>query len=163
MRRTEGVLWTGALGAGLALAGFFFLRLAQVRSDGPLEPAWDRQSCAQCGMLLSDPRFACEVRPSSGETLFFDDPGCLLSYLRAHPQSASPAIYLRRFDAPGWLPLRSAAFMEVPDSPMGYRLACVDPGRTGSHPLAWAEGRVDAESRSRSGGPKSAREGGTRD
>jgi copper chaperone NosL len=149
MRRFESMLWAILLGAGLTLAGLGFLRMSSSSPNGPVEPSWDHQTCAQCGMLLSDPRFACEIRRASGETLFFDDPGCLLSYLKAHPRPPSQVVYLHRHNGAGWLPIEGAAFVEVPDSPMGYRLACVDPSQAGSHTLAWAGDRADAEPQGR--------------
>lgn len=48
-----------------------------------VEIKWDRDTCARCSMVISDRRFAGEIRGGPDNTVFkFDDPGCLAFWLR---------------------------------------------------------------------------------
>src|SRR5665213_2957577 len=146
MKTVERVIWATVLVTLLVLGGNW-LWWTTTAPVGPLEPAWDRQACTQCGMLLSDHRFACQLRTPQGETLFFDDPWCLLTYEKTHTKSE--AVYFHDFNGSDWLSSTRVAFMEVPGSPMGYRLACVDTRVKNSQSLAWAEKHLDTDSPSR--------------
>ncbi|MDP2752494.1 MAG: hypothetical protein Q8O31_07835 [Rhodocyclaceae bacterium] len=43
---------------------------------------WDRDICVTCNMVISDPRFAGEMRGGPKDTVFkFDDPGCVALWL----------------------------------------------------------------------------------
>jgi copper chaperone NosL len=112
-----------ALGAALAL----LLTLAGCAPEGPADVAWDKVACAHCKMLVSDPRFAAQLRLEGGEFLFFDDPGCLL---RARAAQARPvaAVWFHDSAGEGWLAEREVAFVRVSESPMGYGLAAVRVG-----------------------------------
>ena len=124
LRRTT---WTLA-GVVLA-AGFVWVVVrSQAAPDGPQPVVWDRQSCAECGMSVSDPRFACQLQTGSGDVLDFDDPGCLFRHL-ARETAPVHATWFRDFDADRWLSRGEAAFAPVAHSPMGYDLAAVSAGR----------------------------------
>ena len=50
--------------------------------DGMAEIKWDRDTCVRCSMVISDRRFAAELRGGPDNTVFkFDDPGCLAFWL----------------------------------------------------------------------------------
>lgn len=123
----------------LALAGAALLLVACKKGDWPEGMApihWDRDTCAQCAMVISDPRFAAELRGGPSNTAFkFDDIGCLSVWLReksaAHPWAQAPEtrIWVAGFDSPGrdailWLDARMAHYIER-SSPMGFNFAAV--------------------------------------
>lgn len=84
----------------------------------PVDPVWGKQACAHCAMLVSDPRFGAELTTREGDRLFFDDPGCMASYVRER----SP--HVRRMwvhDATGaWVDATQARFRTGASSPMDF-------------------------------------------
>lgn len=98
------------------------------REAGPVDVAWDRTRCAECGMLVSDPAFAAQRHLEAGEVLHYDDPGCLLVSLepRDLPGTAdADALYFHHREEDRWLDPAEARFVETKDSPMGYRIGAV--------------------------------------
>jgi len=92
---------------------------------GPLEPVWDKESCAHCGMAVSDPRYAAEIQTRDGRVLYFDDPGCLLQYQKdRHPEER--AVYFHHSREPRWLPSGATGFVKAARTPMNWGLAAVD-------------------------------------
>lgn len=51
---------------------------------GPKDPVWGKQPCAHCNMLVSEPLYAAQALNPRGDRLFFDDVGCMASYLLEH-------------------------------------------------------------------------------
>ena len=118
-------------------------------SEGPQPIAFDRERCAHCGMLISDPAFAAQLLTQDGEVASFDDPGCLLLALDAKP--AVRARWFHHLREPRWVPGERVAFLRVPRSPMGSGLAAVEAGEAGALSLpearallAATRGREDA-------------------
>ena len=73
-------------GPGLARAFLVGALLAACgRSSQPAPIAFDREPCAHCRMLISDPAFAAQLENADGEVASFDDPGCLLAALSYLP------------------------------------------------------------------------------
>ena len=106
--------------------------------EGVVEIKWDRDTCARCNMIISDPRFAAQLRggPSSEkQTSFkFDDIGCLVFWLRdkaaQYPWMADAATRLWAADSANprevvWLDARQAHYVVGGHSPMGYNFAAV--------------------------------------
>ena len=129
------------IGANLLLilmTGLLVVLMGRLRTpqNGAAEVAWNRELCAQCGMVVGDRHFAAQLQTRDGRTLNFDDPGCLMSFLQQrHP--AVRAIYVRNARADNWLPEAGAAFVRVPQSPSGFGLAAVTKDTPGA--LSWAE------------------------
>ena len=110
-------------------------------AGGPGPVAWDRVSCAECRMLVGDPRFAAQLRTAEGERRYFDDPGCLLLHLAG----AAPAIdgaWVHHAHEDRWLALDETGFVALAPSPMGYGLGAVERGRTGAIDREGALARV---------------------
>lgn len=120
------------------------------RAVGPAPVAWDRTRCQRCGMLVSDPGYAAQLRRSDGSVEVFDDPGCLLLTLGAGAGEGSPALWFHHAREERWLAGDAVAFVAAPHTPMGYGLAAVGaaeaPDGLG---LAAARGRVDQLERRR--------------
>ena len=83
----------------------------------PSEPVWNKQPCGHCHMLVSDPQFAAQLVTRSHERQYFDDPGCLAAYLRAHADVVEHA-WVR--SETGWVLAEHARFHAGANSPMGY-------------------------------------------
>ena len=104
--------------------------------DGMAEIKWDRDTCNRCSMVISDRRFACEVRGGPDNVVFkFDDPGCMAFWLREkaekYPWMADPStkVWIADFDSKSreemhWLDPKRAWFV-TRTSPMGYNFAAV--------------------------------------
>ena len=97
--------------------------------DGMAEIKWDRDTCVRCSMVISDRRFAAELRGGEKDTVFkFDDIGCAVVWMRDkandHPWLAEPAtrIWVADSGANGekWLDARKAHYTGGKMSPMGY-------------------------------------------
>lgn len=108
--------------------------------------AFGRESCAQCGMTISDPRFAAQLQTTAGDIYDFDDPGCLLSFLRQHHPEVR-AIYFHAFDTDTWLNAEKVALVGGKQSPMGYGLGAVSEGTAGAMSLAEAQRYLQARRR----------------
>jgi hypothetical protein len=74
------------------IAGFALTPLAAALSacgksgawpEGMAEIKWDRDTCVRCSMVISDRRFAAEMRGGEKNTVFkFDDIGCAVFWMR---------------------------------------------------------------------------------
>jgi hypothetical protein len=85
--------------------------------DQPAEPAWNKQACGHCHMLLSDPSTAAQIVNDRGERVFFDDVGCLAAYLADRPRAAHRAwVHL----GSQWRQARAARYAAGASTPMGY-------------------------------------------
>jgi copper chaperone NosL len=101
--------------------------------EGMAEIKWDRDTCVRCNMVISDPRFAAEMRGGEKDVAFkFDDIGCLVFWLRdkaaQHPWMAEPATRMWVADSSDmsgktWLDARRAHYLGGRLSPMGYNFA----------------------------------------
>lgn len=111
--------------------------------DG-MEPIhWDRDVCAQCGMVISDPRFAVEARvnePKKG-IYKFDDIGCLVAWTDTQSKRTGLPPWWKDKDARAWvadfsspvenrdmlkwLDVHTARYIER-SSPMGHNYAAVE-------------------------------------
>jgi copper chaperone NosL len=111
--------------------------------DGMLPIKWDRDTCARCSMVISDPRFAAQLRGGPrNETFRFDDIGCAAMFgveKRAqHPWLGDAAVCWWVADTASegkrWLDARQAHFVAGMHSPMGYdfgAFATAQPGSVG--------------------------------
>ena len=116
-------------------------------------------ACAFCRMPVSDPRLAAQLVSPGEETRFFDDVGCLRSYLAA-AQSLPPraAAFVADHETGRWVAAASAAYERCPgiETPMGSHLIAHAPG---SAPRGAACEAVPASAIL---GAASATQGGTR-
>src|SRR4051812_27146948 len=69
------------------------------------EPVWNKQACAHCHMLLSEPRYAAQRVTQNGERMFFDDVGCMAAELAG---SAPGRAWVHTED--GWESIDKAGF-----------------------------------------------------
>ena len=128
----------------LGITGFALTPLAALLSgckkdawpEGMVELKWDRDTCVVCNMVISDRRFAGEMRGGPNNTVFkFDDPGCMALWLKdkaeKYPWLADSATRMwvadfnsKNRDEITWLDPRRAFYI-TRTSPMGFNFAAV--------------------------------------
>ena len=129
-------------GGAIALVALGCDREAGKWPPGMQPIKWDRDTCARCNMVISDPRFAAELRGGGKDTTFkYDDIGCLVFWLRdkaaQHPWMGESATRLWVADSTDksgatWLDPRAAHYLGGRLSPMGYNFAAVRDAVSGS-------------------------------
>jgi copper chaperone NosL len=129
-----------ALALALGLLGL--ASLACEDANAPVDPVWGKQACASCAMLVSDPRFAAQLATEDGSRVFFDDAGCMATWLREHGGRAR-RLWVRN-GAATWVDARTARFASGEKSPMNYGFAPAEGGDQ-----QWAD--VEAAARARGG------------
>ena len=104
--------------------------------EGMVEIKWDRNTCVRCNMVISDRRFAAEMRGGPSKTVFmFDDIGCLVFWLRDQADKyswmtdAATRLWVadsesKSRDEMQWLDPRQASYVSK-TSPMGYNFGAV--------------------------------------
>lgn len=132
-------------------AGFLLTPLAAALSacgkdegwpEGMQAIKWDRDTCVICNMVISDRRFAGEMRGGPKNTVFkFDDPGCIALCINdkadKFPWVRDPAtkIWVADSNSRGnevrWLEARTAQYA-AKFSPMGYNYGAVAYPQPGS-------------------------------
>jgi len=135
----------------LAASGFLLTPLAAALSgckqdswpDGMAEIKWDRDTCARCSMVISDRRFAAQLRGGPDKAVFkFDDIGCMVFWLRDKADKypwlaeAGTRFWVADFTSKSreemrWLDPKRAQYM-TKVSPMGYNFAAVSTPMPGS-------------------------------
>ena len=127
-----------------ALAGLGGCGEADHWPEGMQPIMWDRDTCVVCSMVISDRRFAGEIRGGPRKTVFkFDDPGCIALWLAdknvQYPWMGEPDTRLwiadvgNRGAAVNWLDGRRAHYI-TRTSPMGFNFGAIE------HPV---DGSVD--------------------
>lgn len=89
--------------------------------------------CAECGMIISDERFAAgavvEIGPNDYTHRIFDDIGGMVTYVADHPELTFANFYVHDYATQEWIDAHVATFLisEAIHSPMGHGiLACRD-------------------------------------
>ncbi len=138
----------------LSAAGFLLTPLAAALSacqkdgwpEGMVEIKWDRDTCTRCKMVISDRRFAAQLRGGPQDAAYkFDDIGCLLFWIRDKaaemPWLTDPAtkMWVADLNSKGhdvkWLDPRHAHYVGR-HSPMGYNFAATAQPQAGSQDFA---------------------------
>lgn len=111
------------VGAGWALAG-----CSGEPSSGPVQVKWDRDADPRCGMIISDKRFAVQIRDPQGKAWKFDDIGCAMFWLSQRPfneETPNTEYWVADYRMGGWIDARQAHYLPGKKSPMGYQFAAV--------------------------------------
>ncbi|MCF8197590.1 MAG: protein NosL [Sulfuritalea sp.] len=97
--------------------------------QGMAEIKWDRDTCMRCSMVISDRRFAAQLRGGEKNlALKFDDVGCAVIWMRDkikdYPwmSDAATKFWVADISSTGekWLDARKAQFIGGKTSPMAY-------------------------------------------
>ncbi len=120
----------------VALAVLMLAGCNDENATGPVEIKYDREVCEYCKMIISDPRFAAEVRLKKGATVFkFDDLGGAVLWLETKKQSETPEteIWVRDMKTgTKWLDAKKAYYLGKQHSPMDYGFGAVESKQNGS-------------------------------
>ena len=126
--RRHALALIGLGGVGLTLGGCF------EPETGPVEIAWDRDSCELCKMIISDQRFAAQVRGGPKHKAYkFDDIGCAVNWLNEKPWAGDPKTEIwvaertSKRAAMTWLNAREARYVPDQITPMNYGFGAVKP------------------------------------
>lgn len=110
--------------AALAVAVASFAACGQgTPAPAPLDTR--NEMCRSCRMTVSNPRFAAQIVAPGEEPLFFDDLGCLDTYLVRSPRLPERSvIYVADHRTRSWVPASAAVFtrVEALDTPMNSHL-----------------------------------------
>jgi copper chaperone NosL len=82
---------------------------------GPAQPDTKHDACGWCRMAVSDLRFAAQLVAPNEEPRFFDDIGCLATFLRAGGAPARGQIaFVAGHRTKQWVRAASALYTKVP-------------------------------------------------
>jgi len=113
----------------ILLVGFFTLAGCWEPKTGPEDIRIDREACEICRMIISDPRFAAEIRGGPKHRIFkFDDIGDAIHWLEAQSwkDDADTEIWVMSVkDGKTWLDARKAWYLPDQISPMDYNFGAV--------------------------------------
>ncbi len=114
------------------LAGAPLLAACKPQTEGPEPIRWGRETCEICGMIISEPQYAAEIRGGPDAKLVkFDDIGDAVHWLEGKEWKDDPALefwvmdYDSGFAGDQWLDAREAFFRAGVVSPMDYGFAAV--------------------------------------
>ena len=135
--------------ASLGVGGMLmhgFVGCSRTPDSGPVEVKWDRDTCEYCRMVISDMHYAAQVRDGeTGKVYNFDDIGCALNWLAAHPQAYAAELWVadHRHQREGrWLDARSAYYVSGQTTPMDYGFGAQDVRSADSVALEAVRARV---------------------
>lgn len=107
------------------------------------------EQCSSCRMAVSDARFASQLVAPGELPRFFDDLGCLASFLKAGKAVAGAAAFVADHRTKAWIRADRAVYARVPGlaTPMASHLVAhadsdsrdQDEGARGGTPVAAAE------------------------
>jgi len=96
---------------------------------GPVDIKYDREVCQYCKMIISDPRFAVEVRQGKGKEVFkFDDMGDAVHWLKLAPwkETSETEIWVRDMTTgKKWLEAKKVWYVAGQHTPMEYGYGAV--------------------------------------
>ncbi len=145
--------WTRLASWGLGGLFLCWLALAGCSSgpeQGPVPVRWDQQACERCGMVLSDRRYAAEIRePLAGDRSrvhFFDDFGCAVLWLADKPWrgDSRTEFWVKDWRNGHWIDARHATYITGKHTPMDYGLAAQSDPAPGGLTYRQAVARVQA-------------------
>ena len=94
---------------------------------GPGKIHWDRDMCVRCNMIISDRKYAAQIRGGEAakrKVYKFDDIGCALFWLKEKniPWADAPdtEIWVTDHKTGGWLDARTAHYLPGKTTPMLY-------------------------------------------
>ena len=115
----------------LAVAGLPALALVGCKERSGPEPIhFDRETCEICNMIISDPRFAAEIRDPKGRVHKFDDIGDAIHWMIRQDwfkAGKKPKEFwvMNMKDGKTWLDARKAFYLPGQVTPMDYGFGAV--------------------------------------
>ncbi len=102
---------------------------------GPGEIHFGRDICERCGMIITDPRYAAQIREPEGKLHKFDDIGDAVTWLNAKPWAMDPKTEIWVMDngtGTKWIEARSAHFIPGLMSPMAFGFGAYEEAKENS-------------------------------
>ncbi len=103
---------------------------------GPVEIRYGRDTCALCNMIISDPRYATQIRGGPGHEAYkFDDIGDALVFLERQTWKDEPNVEFWVMDVEKgktWLDARKAFYLGGMQSPMAHGYGALAEPRPGT-------------------------------
>ena len=124
-RRALGVIGAATLAATVSVA--LIVLPGDDQAEGPPDVRIGEHTCDQCGMVISDARFAAGWRAASTTQKRFDDIGCMVARFRAE-STDDMQTWVHDYETQAWVRTTAATFVVSADihSPMGYGVAAFD-------------------------------------
>lgn len=128
----------------LALGAAAILAACGERRIEPVVLAMGSEECTWCRMRIDDARFPAQLVTAPGRARFFDEPGCLLSWLADHPEATGTA-FVTAVETTGWLPAERAHFaIGRMRTPMRFDITAHESApsasdASGGRPVTWRE------------------------
>lgn len=114
-------------------------------TSGPVEIKWDRDADPRCGMVISDKRFAVQIRDPQGKVWKFDDIGCAMFWLAQRPfneETPKSEYWVADYHSGDWIDARRAHYLAGPKSPMGYQFAALAEAAADTVPYPEMKARI---------------------
>lgn len=88
----------------------------------PREIQAETDVCAICNMSITHVDYAAQSVLKNGDTIVFDDIGCLMAYREEHGDENIGASYIRDFESNAWLNIQDASYVYDREhwTPMNY-------------------------------------------
>ena len=112
----------------LALLGAVLLLLVacgqSADTNTPPEIMYGQDVCDQCGMIISEEKFAAAYWTVDGEARRFDDIGGMFAYIAANPEEAA-SYWVHDITTGDWIRAEEAYYVSDSDlmTPMGFGIA----------------------------------------
>ena len=114
----------------LGVVGFIFISNAKKdapitvvsgnKEFKPLPIKLNKTNDTQCAMLIKSERNAAEVIAPDGRTWFFDDPGCMVLWLKDKPFKDKAKLWVHTIDTNRWIDARKAYYGVKDHTEMHY-------------------------------------------
>ena len=86
----------------------------------PLAIKLNKTNDTECAMLIKTERNAAEVALKDGRTWFFDDPGCMVKWLKDKPFKESAKLWVHTLDTNRWIDARESKYGVKDHTAMHY-------------------------------------------
>ncbi len=95
--------------------------------SGPVKIYYGEDICERCKMIISEKDFAAQYKLSTGETVKFDDLGCMFHYMNGEEKAQISAVYVMDYDSKQWIDGESAYYVwaENITTPMGHGIVAL--------------------------------------
>jgi len=87
--------------------------------------------CPECKMAINTLKFAAEAVLPNGKTFFFDDPGCLVLWLKDKPSNDQITLWIHTLDTQQWIDAKYAYFSRREQTPMKYGFGAYEQPKEG--------------------------------
>jgi len=94
----------------------------------PLPIKLNKTNDTECAMLIKTEKNSAEVALKDGRTWFFDDPGCMVKWLKNKPFKDSAKLWVHTVDTSRWIDAKKAKYSIDYHSAMHYGFGSLEKG-----------------------------------